>query len=87
MQKNTKKEIQKIVEDTVLLTLMRLKIKEPSKKIRKGLSKISKELARVLKEELKHGKRLAKSPKVKIGKKASKKSTPKRKKKEKSKAV
>jgi len=75
MQKNTKKEIRKIVEDTVLLTLMRLKIKEPSKKIRRGLTKISKDLARVLKEELKKGKRLAKSPKVKAGKKTPKKTS------------
>ncbi len=85
MQKNTKKEIRKIVEDTVLLALVKLKIKDPSKKIRKGIAKISKELARVLKEELKQGKRLAKPPKVKAEKKAPKTSIAKSKKKEKSK--
>jgi hypothetical protein len=84
MQKNTKKEIQQIVEDTVLLALVKLKIKEPSKKIRKGLDKISKGLARFLKEELKREKRQAKSPTVKTSKKASKTPIDKSKKKKKS---
>ncbi len=87
MQKNTKKEIRKIVEETTLLALVKLKIKEPSKKIRKGITKISKDLARFLKEELKEAKKKVKSPKVKAGKKTSKKFITENKKKEKSKAV
>jgi len=85
MPKNTKTAIRQIIEGTVLKALVKLEIKEPSKKIRKGLSKTSKELARFFKEELKREKRYAKSQKVMRRKKLSKASITKSKRKKKSK--
>lgn len=72
MPETTKKEIRQIAEDALHLSLEKLKIAAPSKKTKKRLSKISKGLAQILREELKRGKKLAKSVLAKTKKQKSK---------------
>jgi len=76
MQLKTRKEIQQIAENVLLVALTKLKIK-PSKKIRKRLTKTSRGLSEIIKKELKREKRASKSLKVKSRKKKSKATKPK----------